>query len=67
MISDIRTHGLKRKQRLLRRAMRKLKRWGGEPADADSDIARLLECYQYTRDKGIGIPYLLYVGLHDRC
>jgi len=28
------THGLKRKQRLLRRAMRKLKRWGEEPADA---------------------------------
>jgi hypothetical protein len=49
------------------RAMRKLKRWGGEPADADSDIAPLLECYHYTRDKGNGIPYLLYLGLHDRC
>ncbi len=41
-------------------AMRKLKRWGEEPADADSDIALLLECYQYTRDKGNGVPYLLY-------
>jgi len=60
MIRDIRTHGLKRKQRLLRRAIRKLKRWGEEPADADSDIAPLLECYHYTRDKGNGIPYLLY-------
>jgi hypothetical protein len=60
MICDIRTRGLKRQQRLLRRAMRKLKRWGEEPADADSDIAPLLECYQYTRDKGNGIPDLLY-------
>lgn len=48
MIRDIRTHGSKRKERLLRLAMRKLKRWGEEPADADSDIAPLLECYQYT-------------------
>jgi hypothetical protein len=64
MIRDIRTRGLKRQQRLLRLAMRKLKRWGEEPADyADSDIAPLLECYQYTRDKGNGIPYLLYRGV----
>ncbi len=60
MIRDIRTPGLKREQRLLRLQTRKLKRWGEEPADADSDIAPLLECYRYTRDKGNGIPYLLY-------
>ena len=59
MISDIRTHGLNESNDY-RRAMRKLKRWGEESADADSDIAPLLECYQYTRDKGNGIPYLPY-------
>lgn len=52
--------GSKRKRRSLRLDMRKLTRWGEETANAGPDIAPLLECYQYTRDKGNGTPWLLY-------
>jgi hypothetical protein len=66
MIRDIRTRGLKRQQRLLRLAMRKLKRWGEEPVDADSDIAPLLECYQYTCDRVMESRTFCTAGLRDR-
>lgn len=47
-------------KRQLRLAMRKLKWWGAERTLADPDIAPLVECYQYTREKGNGVAYLLY-------
>lgn len=60
-------YNAKREQRRLYLAMRKLRGWGAEPVAADSDIAPLLECYRHTRDKGNGVPYLLYPyrGMND--
>ena len=56
---DIHTGKIKRQRLQLRLAVRKLKRWGDEPAEADSDIAPLRECYQYTVGEGIEDNYLL--------
>ena len=60
---DIHTDNIKdnvKRQRLqLRLAIRKLKRWGDEPAEADFDIAPLRECYQYTVGEGNEDNYLL--------
>jgi len=54
------TDKIKRQRLQLRLAIRKLKRWGDEPADADSDIiAPLRECYQYTVGEGNEDNYLL--------
>ncbi|MGH8488854.1 MAG: hypothetical protein ACREXS_08340 [Gammaproteobacteria bacterium] len=43
---------IKRQRLQLRLAIRKLKRWGDEPAEAGFDIAPLRECYQYTVAEG---------------
>ncbi|MDQ3564650.1 MAG: hypothetical protein M3436_11080 [Pseudomonadota bacterium] len=56
---DIHTGKIKRQRLQLRQAIRKLKRWGDEPEDADSDIAPLRECYQYTVGEGNEDNYLL--------
>lgn len=54
------TDKIKRQRLQLRLAIRKLKGWGDEPADADSDIiAPLRECYQYTVGEGNEDNYLL--------
>lgn len=48
-------------KRQLRLAMRELKWWGADLTTLDDpDIAPLVECYQYTRDRGNGVAYLLY-------
>ncbi|MGH8469734.1 MAG: hypothetical protein ACREX3_15630 [Gammaproteobacteria bacterium] len=56
---DIHTDKIRRQRLQLRLAIRKLKRWGDEPEDADSDIAPLRECYQYTVGEGNEDNYLL--------
>ena len=56
---DIHTHKIKRQRLQLRLAIRKLKRWGDEPAEADPDIAPLRECYQYTVGEDNEDNYLL--------
>jgi hypothetical protein len=50
---------IKRQRLQLRLAIRKLKRWGDEPAEAGFDIAPLRECYQYTVGEGNEDNYLL--------
>lgn len=57
---DMHTDKLKRQRLQLRAAIRKLKGWGEEPADADADlIAPLRERYQYTVGEGNADNYLL--------
>ncbi|MFH0340721.1 MAG: hypothetical protein ACHBNF_01050 [Chromatiales bacterium] len=56
---DIHTDKIKRQRLQLRLTIRKLKRWGDEPAEADADIAQLRECYQYTVGEDNEDNYLL--------
>jgi len=56
---DIHTDKNKRLRLQLRLAIQKLKRWGDEPENADSDIAPLRECYQYTVGEGNEDKHLL--------